>query len=503
MMLTIGELSREVGVSQRTLRFYEEVGLLSGIERAAGGGRLFGPEAVHGVRRVLALKSLGLRLADIRQVLADGSGARLLHALRTCCREMEEKRSVLEGMQRHLETLTEFWPEEGLDFPNDDWCEVLLGRMLARHGLAGEGREADAAHFAAELAAVRAADAMPLVWGAWRLGRLARRHGIRLVPRGPAASSLLFRAFGLWTCDALAFGLRPERVFLSGRKLPFSIPYLAPGEFAGELEDLNRRMSPYAFKGYRLPLLDILSKVYGRLGIARPEDFVAEHGDVFLREISQGEPTRVFGLDWDSASICARLYPEWSAWRQGISLRRLLSETPVPTLRDFLNVQALWALYNSEEELRTSRLHLYLGLVRANSFAADGPDWAVELLRPNRGMIIFHEDIHALVQTATGWNEAQVDSFRRRLGHGKASEEELSEVRSRLGEGLMERLVEAAPVVFLRAHLAGSLTLTMETAILCRRHREIYFEEADTMRALHGVSWDDVGFEHKVMSALG
>lgn len=68
--LQIGEVAERTGVTQRTLRFYEEKGLLKPPSRMEGGFRLYSEEDVHRVEQIRQLqKLLGLSLAEIKEMV--------------------------------------------------------------------------------------------------------------------------------------------------------------------------------------------------------------------------------------------------------------------------------------------------------------------------------------------------------------------------------------------------------------------------------------------------
>ena len=69
--MRIGELARAAGTTPRTVRYYEEIGLLPGSdERAAGSHREYGADDVARVRELLRLKQmLGLTLDELRVVM--------------------------------------------------------------------------------------------------------------------------------------------------------------------------------------------------------------------------------------------------------------------------------------------------------------------------------------------------------------------------------------------------------------------------------------------------
>jgi DNA-binding transcriptional MerR regulator len=68
--LQIGEVADRTGVTQRTLRFYEERGLLKPPSRMEGGFRLYSEEDVDRVEQIKRLQSLlGLTLAEIKEMV--------------------------------------------------------------------------------------------------------------------------------------------------------------------------------------------------------------------------------------------------------------------------------------------------------------------------------------------------------------------------------------------------------------------------------------------------
>ena len=69
-MLSISEVRAATGLSARTLRYYEELGLLPGVRRRAGGRRVYGADEVERLRFIGRLKALGLSLAEVKQLNA-------------------------------------------------------------------------------------------------------------------------------------------------------------------------------------------------------------------------------------------------------------------------------------------------------------------------------------------------------------------------------------------------------------------------------------------------
>jgi len=71
----ISEVARLSGVSSRTLRHYDAIGLLRPTGVAAGGRRWYGRAELLQLQQVLVLRELGVSLPTIAEILAEDSGA--------------------------------------------------------------------------------------------------------------------------------------------------------------------------------------------------------------------------------------------------------------------------------------------------------------------------------------------------------------------------------------------------------------------------------------------
>jgi DNA-binding transcriptional MerR regulator len=69
-LIQIGEVAERVGLSLRTIRYYEEVGLVSPADRSQGGFRLYSEDDVQRLVVLKGMKPLGLSLTEIRQLMS-------------------------------------------------------------------------------------------------------------------------------------------------------------------------------------------------------------------------------------------------------------------------------------------------------------------------------------------------------------------------------------------------------------------------------------------------
>ncbi len=68
-LLQIGEAAEHVGLSLRTVRYWEEIGLVTPSARTEGGFRLYSDEDLRRLRIVKHMKPLGLTLEEMRELL--------------------------------------------------------------------------------------------------------------------------------------------------------------------------------------------------------------------------------------------------------------------------------------------------------------------------------------------------------------------------------------------------------------------------------------------------
>ena len=111
-LVRIGELAAMTDLTPQTIRYYEDVGLLGPSKREGKGHRQYGKEAVARLSRIGVLKSLGLSLEEIRDVIdlysEDDTGIqgkrKVLTLLQTQEKEVVEKIAALKGFLAEIRT---------------------------------------------------------------------------------------------------------------------------------------------------------------------------------------------------------------------------------------------------------------------------------------------------------------------------------------------------------------------------------------------------------------
>jgi len=67
-IITIGELCKSLGLTTRTLRYWEEVGIIESTERPDGANRGYAPYTVRRIRFIMKLKDLGLTIREMQDL---------------------------------------------------------------------------------------------------------------------------------------------------------------------------------------------------------------------------------------------------------------------------------------------------------------------------------------------------------------------------------------------------------------------------------------------------
>ncbi len=67
-LVQIGELAKNLGITTRTIRYYEEIGLMGKNERLGGSTRTYNKDDILRLKFILKLKTMGISLKEIEQL---------------------------------------------------------------------------------------------------------------------------------------------------------------------------------------------------------------------------------------------------------------------------------------------------------------------------------------------------------------------------------------------------------------------------------------------------
>jgi DNA-binding transcriptional MerR regulator len=142
-LLTTGDMARRTGNTLRTVRFYEEEGLLTPTARSQGGHRLFDENQLHKLQLISDLRNIGLALPVIKEVFrikqechsASEASAQVKEFLGAQIAKMQERIRLLQRVSDDFQAAMEVFHE--CKSCKEDWihrrcssCEVMARATL-------------------------------------------------------------------------------------------------------------------------------------------------------------------------------------------------------------------------------------------------------------------------------------------------------------------------------------------------------------------------------------
>jgi MerR family transcriptional regulator, repressor of the yfmOP operon len=106
----IGDLANSLGLTTRTIRYWEEVGILESVQRSDGATRGFTPYYVRRIKFIMKLKELGLTIKEMQDLYAaygeakqtDRMVPRLMEILDEHVEKIDQKMAQLASLRKEI-----------------------------------------------------------------------------------------------------------------------------------------------------------------------------------------------------------------------------------------------------------------------------------------------------------------------------------------------------------------------------------------------------------------
>lgn len=127
--MQIGELGKAVGVSAKTIRYYEEIGIVPEPERTPSGYRDYGESALERLKFIKAAQAVSLSLEEIKEILmvrdrGETPCAHVIELLNRKVATLSEHIRGLQDMRSELQeavSMTRTLPEDC----SDSYCHII------------------------------------------------------------------------------------------------------------------------------------------------------------------------------------------------------------------------------------------------------------------------------------------------------------------------------------------------------------------------------------------
>lgn len=130
--LTIGELAKQSGLPTKTIRFYEDIGLIGKPERLDNGYRTYGESSVQELKLIKNARDIGLPIAEIKKLMIGCDQGDCKHSQSYVDKQVKDYIAVLSqkivelnSLRSNLQTLRKEWAKNGAG----KYCCNVLGQI--------------------------------------------------------------------------------------------------------------------------------------------------------------------------------------------------------------------------------------------------------------------------------------------------------------------------------------------------------------------------------------
>lgn len=503
-MLSIGDFAKAAGISTRTVRHYESLGLIRASGRGENNYRYFDRTMLEDVAKIRELQGLGFSLEEIGDVMSLGFPYMTPHLkdklalVETDLSQLRERRDRLKNLlqiSQRVETAQALSLQDRRVYMGLVKEQILEG-IRARHGVVSE---IHLDYLQRETSFYDSACKQEFLEAVRKCVQFARDRNLTLGPgRGSCPASVILYSLGFSSIDPAKYDLIPERLSLVPPDIHIDVEFERGQPFVNFCRDISATLSWGQINAFKMPLLDIINRVHGVLGAAIDYGEIADDDAIVLDHFRSGEIDKIFLFDYSPQALILKyetLLPEYADTRK---IKEFLRAGTIESFRDVINIFALWRPYHPENIARINR---YADAKRRPHRYTFLKAELQERLDANFGLIIYHEDIVQIIAAYTGWTLERSSHLRRDLWL-RGESPDLERFKSLAPNSVFELVLSEAPWTYCKSHAMSFSQFTKQTSILKSLHQNTYYEAIAQWERQHGFVWDDIGIKLKGVSLL-
>lgn len=506
-MYSISEISKITNLTARTLRHYEDKGLISPSYRAQNGYRYFSDQDILKLNEIKKFKKMQFSLDEIRDFLNfTGSDLeiilkeRLTRKMSSLENEMIRVAKCRDEVENQLMATDNFF--EGKSLAKNQrriLMETIKQEVLDQLKKKKKVTHQDLEHLKREDYLFDSEDKRAFMNAVRDCLSYAKSEGVRLGPaRGAAPALLSMYALGWSDFDPSEHNLIPERFSGTGFDLHIDVEFKNGKKFIDYCRRVSSKLNLGKIEAFRLPILDIIENVHNRLGREIDYDSIDDNDSLVLDLFRSGDIEHIFSFDIPKNTLLAKHFDS-NYYKDGTATKLLsayLKSQEVFDFKDLLNIESIFRPDNLDTK---PFMREYID--RYPRAKKDGHSYPCltsslnEYLKPNFGVIIYQEDIIQIINEYTSWSYNKCNEFRRALSFHRITDDQQKEFLEYGTKDVLDLLIKESPVVFCKAHSMGAWPkLIKKTAILKTLHKDIYLEEIRKWESENAYSWGDFGF---------
>ena len=506
-MYSISEIAKLTELTTRTLRHYEDKGLLVPLSIGNNGYRYYNDEAIARIDEIKKLKLMEFSLEEIKELiklkeesLENSLMERLTSKLSFLDSEISRLKQSKNEIKTQILTIKKFFDGEELDKSQRRvLMETIKNEILKKLKTRKSVSQKDLEYLERENYLFDTSEKLKFIEAVKKCLEFARKEGIKLGPaRGASPALLSLYALGWSDFDPGHSHLIPERFSITDFDLHIDVEFKNGQKFINYCTAISAELSFGKIEAFKLPILDIIENVHGRLGKVIDYDKIDNNDPMILDLFRRGDIDKIFSFDFPKNTLMAKHMDE-HYYRNGLATNMLseyLKSQPINDFDDLLNIEAVFR----PDNLRTKPfmqeyIDRYPKAKKQRHFYNCLSDELNEKLNSNYGVIIYQEDIIEIIHFYTQWDYEKCNQVRRSLSKEEMTPADLADLEGFTGKEVLDLIVKESPVVFCKAHSRGAWpTLIKKTAVLKSLHKDLYYEEIEKWEKNHGLSWADFGF---------
>lgn len=508
-MLSIGQFAKSADVSARTVRYYESIGLLPKSSRGENNYRFYDQKYLAQMNRIRDLQSLGFSLEDIKIVI-NFTDADLHLRLHEKLLELDQEvANLAERRKRLLDLLSvankiktgEALTATERDLYMENIKEEVIAGLRTRYG---EITETALTYLKRDEWLTAHPQVGDFLDGVKKCLEFAKKNNLKIGPaRGSASASLSLYSLGVTGVDPLKHEMIPERLTTRKPFFHIDVEYANGQEFVNFCRAVNAKLPYGEIQAFKMPLLDIVQNVNKALGKDIDFDAIDDDSEIVLNHFRSQDLEKIFQFDFSPDALVMnfeKFTPEF------LGLGKITDHFNGQkefNFRDIINLTALWRPHAKElverielyRKAKTTTVHDY-GFLNERIKAS---------LKPNYGLVIYHEDIIRIIAEYTGWDFARSSALRWACTDTKSRNQreqnpDWIEFKHIAPAEVVALVDEECKWAFCAPHAIAFSKFTKMTAVLKSLHKDLYYQEIARFEQTHGVCWDDIGIFWKGVS---
>lgn len=463
-MFSISEVTKQTGLTARTLRHYEEKGLITSIRNNGNGYRHYADTEIQKLHNITKFKMMEFSLEEIKSFInCDG-----VELQSTLIEKLNAKVSSIENEIKRLQKSKQEAKSQLLvtqKFFNGETLKRDQRRVLMEaikkeilEGLKSRKQVGtkELEYLKREDYLINTPEKRQFIEGVKKCLEYAKTEGINIGPAHGASPALLsLYALGWSDFDPSEYNLVPERFSATDFDLHIDVEFKNGKKFIDFCKGISHSLPLGKIEAFRLPILDIIQNVEERLDSKVDYNSIDNNDPLILDQFRNGDIEYIFAFDFPETTLMAKHFDS-NYYKNGLATKMMsdyLKSQKINNFNDLLNIEAIYRPDNLDTKpFMKEYIDRYPKAKEHGHYYDCLTSSLNEYLKPNYGVIIYQEDVIQIIREYTNWDFEKCNVFRKALSKSEITQSQKEELLEHTGTEVYNLLEKESPVIFCKAH---------------------------------------------------